>query len=675
MSQPPAVDAATGPPAIHPVAALLDRAGPFAAQLPGFMPRQSQMAMAALVADTLEARDIAVIEAGTGTGKTFAYLLPAVISGKRVIISTGTKNLQQQLFFRDLPALLRVLGLDLSSALLKGRGNYLCPHRLGLTLESVTLFEREDRQLLGELAQWHSGGGSGDLGDFPALDEAHPLWPRITSSADNCLGQECPDFSRCPLMEARREALKAELVVINHHLLFADMVLKEEGVGELLPGAHALIIDEAHLLPEIAGQFFGERLSSRQLIELARDSEGAALKEAADDLPLRQLAAGLEQAARRLRRTLGPSEQRAPWNRLLDRAEFSAQADQLHEMLEQLRQRLELVQGRGRELALCCERAGRLSTILATLLSEQAQESVRWYETSEQGFAFNRTPLSVAEPFRQALTGYRAAWIFTSATLAVGQKFDHFIAQLGLDRLPRPPRGCVLPSPFDYSRQALLYLPAQMPEPNQPDFTHCWIERLLPLLRASRGGAFLLFTSHRALREAATLLRQQIDLPLLVQGELSRRAMLERFIERDDALLLGASSFWQGVDIPGQSLRLVAIDKLPFASPDDPVTQARVDAMRRQGGNPFNDYQLPQAVVSLKQGVGRLIRGVTDRGVLVIGDPRLRSRSYGRIFRQSLPPMPLTDREAQAVDFLEALCPSTSVTDSELPDHGQTACP
>lgn len=644
---------ATGEAASTPLqsALLLGADGPLARHISGFAPRAEQQAMAEAVERALREEDRLLVEAGTGVGKTFAYLVPALLCGGKVIISTGTKNLQDQLFDKDLPLVRRALGLSLKTALLKGRANYLCVHRLQVLKSEGRLRDRAQVAELRHIEHWAALTRSGDIAELADVAEDSELWPRVTSTAENCLGAECPEYQNCHVVRARRQAQEADVVVINHHLFFADLALKEEGFGELLPAANAVILDEAHQLPEVASNFFGLSVSSRQLIELARDTVAEGLRDAPDMAELRDAAAALERAVADLRLALGPAGQREPWARIRHKPAVREGLTALGEVLSGLAAQLELAAERGKGLQSCQERAELLRLRLERMDAPPA-DSVQWYETYTRAFALNLTPLDVAPVFQSRLSAHRCAWVFTSATLAVGESFEHFAARLGLSEA----RQLRLDSPFDYARNALVYLPLEMPDPNDPRYTRAVVEAALPVIEASRGRAFLLFTSHRALQEAAGLLAGRLDYPLLVQGAGSRRELIERFRTLGNAVLLGTSSFWEGVDVRGEALSCVIIDRLPFAAPNDPVLQARMESIRAAGGNPFFDLQLPQAVITLKQGVGRLIRDVNDRGVLMLADPRLRSKPYGRVFLDSLPPMPRT-RDLQDVEEFFAAAP------------------
>jgi ATP-dependent DNA helicase DinG len=633
---------------------LLGPDGPFAREVPGFAPRAAQQAMAAAVEEAIAERQLLIAEAGTGTGKTFAYLVPALASGRRVIVSTGTKALQDQLFHRDLPRVRSVLGARLSAALLKGRANYLCLHRLEQARKDGRFGSREQTAQVEAIHAWSTRTASGDRAEMAEVAEDSPLWPRVTSTAENCLGADCPQFHDCFVVKARRAAQEADLVVVNHHLLFADLAIKKEGFGEILPGAHAFILDEAHQVPELAGQFFSVSLSARQLTELASDvlAECAGVSGALAVLQPRVEPLAL--AVKRLRLALDRFPAKGPFLAIERDAEVERELAVLRDALDALANELDKHAERSRGLASVGERAAQHAARLAQLTEGGARDAVHWYELSAHGFAFHATPLDLAPPLRELREQSRAAWIFTSATLAVGGRFDHFARQLGLD----DPHTLCLDSPFDYARQALAYLPSGLPDPAAPDYVERVLDVVVPVLEASRGRAFLLFTSHRALRRAAELLPARVPFPLFVQGSAPRHQLLTAFRASGNGVLLGAASFWEGVDVAGDALSVVVIDKLPFAAPDDPVLVARLDALREAGANPFTDWQVPNAVIALKQGAGRLIRDVHDRGVLVLCDPRLTRRGYGKLFLASLPPLPRTRELADvAAFFAEAVAP------------------
>lgn len=646
----------------------LSEGGALAERLDAFAPRDAQQRLTAAIADAFDARDVLLAEAGTGTGKTFAYLVPALLSGLKTIVSTGTRALQDQLYHRDLPRVRDALGVaGLKSALLKGRSNYLCRYRLNQAKGDpqalrTTFTSREQVDQFQRIVAWGGRTKFGDMAELAALPDDSPLLPLVTSTIDNCLGSECPFWEDCFVVQARQRAQSADIVVVNHHLLLADLALKQEGFGEILPGAQAFVIDEAHQLPELAANFFGEGFGMRPLQELARDclteSKDAAGALSALQPPVR----ALEQALRELRAAMEGVPTRGTRERLLAKPGVAAGFDALAGALDELTAALAPLVEASLGLEACAARAKEFATRLTrwyaapttdafdddTAAADDASD-VLWYELTPRAFRCQRTPLDVSGPLRQHREQSRAAWVFTSATLAVGGRFDHLAVRLGLD----DPPTLLQPSPFDWPQQALCYLPTGLPDPNAPGYGQGLIATLRPVLEASQGRAFLLFASHRALREAAEALRGG-PWPLFVQGEAPRGTLLERFRESGNGVLLGAASFREGVDVVGDALSVVVVDKLPFAAPDDPVFEARLEAVRRSGGNPFRDEQLPQAVIALKQAVGRLIRSETDRGVLVLCDPRLTGKPYGRVFLDSLPPFRRTQRVQDVQRFFGA---------------------
>jgi ATP-dependent DNA helicase DinG len=610
--------------------------------------------MARAVGAALEERTVLVVEAGTGTGKTFAYLVPALLSGRHTLISTGTRTLQDQLFHRDLPALSAALGRPVAVALLKGRANYLCRHRLKLARSTPELPLREANgaaRLLERIERWSLTTRGGDVSELSGIPEAHPVWSAVTSTRENCLGTQCAEYSRCHVVSARRAALAADIVVVNHHLLLADFALKEEGFADLLPGTQAVILDEAHQIPDIAAQFFGARFSGRQLQGFAGDTLAELKAQQLVAIETEACLARLEQLHAQLRRILPPGANRIDWQLL---------ADDVHETLTEVEQLLDGVRGalaglgESSGVQHCARRAAELAQSCRQMRGFSAEQGVRWIETSTRSWTLEFTPFEVAERLRQWMEAADSAWIFTSATLAIGDDFSHFLARIGaLDA-----EVLRIESPFDFERQALLYLPQPMSDPADPAHSRQTIDAALPLIEAAGGRAFVLFTSHRALGEGSAYLKERLGerapFPVLTQGEASRELLLRQFRELGNAVLLGTGSFWEGVDVKGDALSIVVIDKLPFASPDDPLLKARLEGIRRRGGHPFREHQLPQAALALKQGVGRLIRDSSDFGVVVICDPRLRTKSYGRTFLASLPPMPVTHEQREAVQFLES---------------------
>jgi ATP-dependent DNA helicase DinG len=614
--------------------------GPLARAVPGYRVRPQQVELAHRIARAMRENRVLVAEAGTGTGKTFAYLVPALASRGKVLVSTGTKTLQDQLFRRDLPTIRQVLGLPVATALLKGRANYVCHHHLERNLKDGRLPSREavhDLQLISGFARRSQTGDKAELAEVPEDSEA---WGLATSSRENCLGQSCSHFRECFVMRARREALAADVVVVNHHLFFADVVLRDEGMAELLPACNTVILDEAHQLPDTATLFFGQSVTTGQALDLGRDALAEGLAEAPDVPELRELVRATDRAARDLRLAVGMKEGRLPAG-MLERTEgFSDAVARLAAALGRLAAALAGLAERGEGLANCADRARALVDRLQAWRSGDGEEVVRWVEAHAHSLALHATPLSVAPIFRRQLEEHPRAWIFTSATLAVDGDFLHFQRMLGLEDAETASWG----SPFDYASQGVFYLPRALPEPNSEAHTDAVVDAALPVIRASGGRAFLLFTTLRAMRRAHARLGEAmrdggLAFPLLVQGQGTRSALLERFRRLGNAVLVGAASFWEGVDVRGDALSVVVIDKLPFAPPDDPVFAARLAALKRAGRNAFFEMQLPAAALLLKQGAGRLIRDEQDRGVLMICDPRLATRGYGAHLVASLPPM------------------------------------
>ncbi len=635
---------------------LLGDDGPFAVRWPNFEARSGQLELAEAVEASIATGRHLVAEAATGIGKTFAYLVPAVSAGRKTIVSTGTRNLQDQLFRRDLPRVLETLQVDdnYRVALLKGRSNYLCHYRLDRARGGPTL-RREHGALLDKLVRWAAVADSGDLADFPDLNEASSLRSQITSTTDNCLGADCPFFDECFVAKARAKAQKADLVVVNHHLLFADMSLRREGFGELLPLSEVVIVDEAHKLPETASLFFGQQLSSRQFDDLVREVKREAGLISGGFDAVQPMLETVQQGLREFRLAIDAAgarrQPRGDWLPLRDDVDVIRGGERLQQGLVELVAELAELAAASPGIELCWRRAGERLGLLRTLLGEPLQGHVAWYEANQQTLQLNLTPLSVAEELDAFRLQTAASWVFTSATLAVGQKFELFQQAVGLDDADI----CQIASPFNYPQQSLMYLPRTLPDPRQSDFVPRLLDQCLPLIDQLGGHTLMLFTSYRNLRAAATLLAEATDLPLLVQGERPRHALLRAFEDEPASILLGAASFWEGVDIPGSALRCVIIDKLPFPPPDDPVTRGRSEALREAGGNPFVELHLPQAILALKQGAGRLIRDRTDRGLLVLGDPRLTGKAYGKRFLNNLPPMPATSEADEVVAFLDQI--------------------
>lgn len=623
--------------------AWFDPHGPLATRLPNYRIRGPQVEMAQAVAAAVEQGETLIVEAGTGTGKSIAYLVPAMLSGGKIIVSTGTKNLQDQLFNKDIPGLLAVGNYQRRVSLLKGRSNYLCFHRLRQAQEDPKLIRQRSTGgnsswlTLRSLMTWGMASEEGDLSaaDAPRM-EGIPL-ARVTSTRENCLGSDCPDYADCFVLKARRRAQEADIVVVNHHLLLADLVLREEGFAEILPDADAIILDEAHQLPEVATQFFGQRYSYHQLADVARDLRSESRLSGTDLSVLKTPLSSYEAACAALQQALSGGNQRMAWLSQASGRNAAQAIENFHAAVDALKVALVPVRVHSKGLETAAERVEGISRFFAQLRDE-AREHIRWIDRTERGFILHITPLEVADQFRRIMQQASAAWIMTSATLTVGRAFNHFVAQMGAEDA----RTLMLDSPFDYLKRALMYLPRISAAPNHPAFQDEVVERILPVIEAASGGAFVLCTSLQAVTHFAEALRRHLDMRILVQGEGGKDALLNQFREDGNAVLVATSSFWEGVDVQGHALRLVIIDRLPFAHPGDPVLKARLDAIQARQGSPFFEHQVPQAVIGLKQGVGRLIRDHDDRGVIMICDPRLTTKAYGKMFLSSLPEMPRT---------------------------------
>ncbi|MDW1498228.1 ATP-dependent DNA helicase [Vibrio sp. YT-19(2023)] len=627
--------------------------------IPGFQARQPQIDMAEAVSRAIKDQTQLVVEAGTGTGKTFAYLVPALLSGKKVIISTGSKNLQEQLYHRDLPLMVNALGFYGQVALLKGRSNYLCLDRLSRQMvESHT--NESDPTLLTQLVKvraWSSETKTGDLGDCDDLPEDSMIIPTITSTNDNCLGKECPSYTDCFVLKARKRAMDSDIVVVNHHLFLADLAIKETGFGELIPEADVFFFDEAHQLPDIASEYFGQSVSSRQIHDLAKDIEIAYRTEAKDMRQLQKVGDKLMQSAMDMRIVLGEPGFRGNWREALQSGSIKRELLRLTDSLELAIDVLKIALGRSQLLDTAFERANLIKGRIDRVCDVDITGYSYWYDTSPRHFALHITPLSVADKFHEQIEIKQGAWIFTSATLAVSGDFKHFTERLGL----KPTKQFSLPSPFDYQKQARLCVPRYLPEPNSNGLADKLVRMLAPVIEENDGRCFFLCTSHSMMRELGEKFREVLELPVLMQGEMSKQKTLAEFMELGNALLVATGAFWEGIDVRGDALSCVIIDKLPFTAPDDPLLKARIEDCRLRGGEPFAEVQIPDAVITLKQGVGRLIRDQKDHGALIICDNRLVTRDYGGIFLGSLPPIPRT-RDLDGIKaFLKA---EQSVTDA-----------
>ena len=626
---------------------ILSDNGTFSQSIEGFKPRPVQQQMAVAVNQAIQAQTNLLIEAGTGVGKTFAYLLPALLSDKQLVISTGTKNLQDQLFKRDLPKILKILELQPKVALLKGRNNYLCLYRLDQTLASGRLPDPNAVKHLSLINRWRDKTLTGELSDLSVLPEKSSIIPHVTSNAENCLGQDCPDIEECYLARAREKARKAKVLVVNHHLLLADLVLKEDGFGELLPDTDVFIVDEAHHLAKTAYQFYGDSLSSRQMSDLCKEVEMQYRTELTDCRDLLLESERLNKEVKEFRLNLPDYDMKQEWQL---NPKLQSAVNNLFEKTQQLLEVVKVNATRNKVMESCFDRLNAFKSTLEVFTQQNSgQQRINWYETHRGSFRLNTTPIDVGDVFQTSRQRYQnSSWIMTSATLTVNQQFDHYLQELAWQNIEQK----CLPSSFDYRKQAYLYVPRDLPSPSHKQHTKAVVDACFPLMQAIGGKAFLLFTSHRALNIAAEYLREFELFNCLVQGESSKDELLQRFTSEENSVLIATGSFWEGVDVSGDALQIVVIDKLPFASPDDPVLNAKINRCRKQKGNPFYQLQIPEAVLSLKQGVGRLIRSVNDKGVICLCDPRIVGKDYGALFVNSLPDMYRTRDLQKTIDFL-----------------------
>lgn len=653
--------------------------GPLAASVEQYYPREQQLALAQSITEAVASSATLVAEAGTGTGKTWAYLVPLFLSGKKVLISTGTRTLQDQLFWRDLPHLRKALSLSLQVALLKGRSNYVCHYYFEKYEQDERGFaSRAEITQMRHIQTFMESSQTGDKSELAEVPEDAPVWHKVTSTRENCLGQDCPYINDCFVLKARKKAQDADVVVVNHALFMADLALRREGITDLLPEVEVVVFDEAHQLPDVATRFLGSTVSAAQINELANLIETAGLAHAKGTINWSAEAQAIRQAVQALRLEAAPIQklpgQKSTFLDIPNASAFDEAVEKVVENLEAVLDHLAVLQEHHPDLAAAYKSALQLraqiyvwtqpdrqgkNTLLpdadASTISQQEQESVRWVEHGSSYLRLHRAPLSVAQLFSH-LKEDEQSWIFTSATVSVQGDFTHFLQQLGLNEA----KVEVWPSPFNYAEQALLYVPSGLPLPNSPQFYTAFVNTLMPLIKEAVGGVLVLSTTLRGVEQMATLLQERvenlgIDRVVMRQGEKSRQVLLEQFRHQPNAILVGSASFWEGIDVPGEALTLVAIDKLPFAPPDDPVLEARIKACRDRGGNPFMEYQLPETAVALKQGAGRLIRTEHDWGVLVIGDARLVEKPYGRMLWRGLPPFARTRDAAQALAFYKKL--------------------
>ncbi|MCT8546747.1 ATP-dependent DNA helicase [Glaesserella parasuis] len=623
--------------------------GTLSQNIHGFRPRDAQLEMAQAVGRAVKFAKSAVIEAGTGTGKTFAYLVPALLSGKKTIISTGSKNLQDQLFNRDLPTIQKALKYKGKVALLKGRANYLCLERLDQVIAMGVVGDKSVLADLAKVRKWHTGTKTGDLSECITIAEDSPILPQLVSTAESCLGSDCPNYKECYVVQARRKALEADVVVVNHHLFCADMAVKETGFGELIPDAELIIFDEAHQLPDIASQYFGQSLTSRQLFDICKDSNIVYRTELKDLAQLGKASDHLQKVVQDFRLLLGDGNKRGNLREILQDPKVVEGFAKLNENIDFLSEVVKKSLGRSETLDKIFERLAEVKAQLKRLGDTSVVGYCYWYEINGRSFGLHITPLTVADKFGEQMRANQVGWIFTSATLEVGGKFDHFCQRLGIENAEQ----MVLQSPFDYANQSLLCVPRYLPDTNKSHTLTELGQLLKPVIEANNGRCFLLCTSYFMMRGLADFLREQSSLSVLLQGETSKSRLLEKFVAEPNSVLVATQSFWEGIDVRGDALSLVIIDKLPFTAPDEPLLKARMEDCKLQGGDPFNDIQIPEAVITLKQGVGRLIRDVTDRGAVIICDSRLVMRQYGSTFLKSLPPSKRTRDLAKVLTFLK----------------------
>ena len=644
------------------VSAAFARGGALAQSDTNHVEREVQLRMALGVAQAIEARSALVVEAGTGVGKTFAYLVPTLLSGARALVSTATKSLQDQLFLRDIPRLREALQLPVTVALLKGRSSYLCLHRLNQARQAETLPDRWAVRTLAKVEQWSHATVSGDLAELEGLDERSSVIPLVTSTRENCLGQECPQFRQCHVVKARREAMLADVVVVNHHLFFADMSLRDSGVAELLPSVEVALFDEAHQLAEAGVQFLGTTLGSAQVVDFARDLLGLGLQQARGLQPWQELAGACDRAARdlrlaaagRLRELRGSLKLR--WNERSGDDEFVSALDGVARSCEAAAAALKVVIEMSPDFAKLNERATQFAALAQRFAAPAEDGNVRWIDVSPHQARLVESPLDIRDALREQMVAAPKAWVFTSATLGDDDRLSWFTESAGLTDA----RCLRLGSPFDYPAHARLYVPRGFPKPNEPDHAASVAVLAARCARALGGRTFVLTTTLRALQTIGERLRAEFDahgdaLQVLVQGSIPKRQLMQQFLASPRSVLVGSQSFWEGIDVPGDALQCVLIDKLPFPPPGDPLVEARVKRLESEGRNPFADYFVAEAAVSLKQGAGRLIRSETDRGLLVVCDPRMAGMNYGKRLRQALPPMALLKTEAEALAWLAEL--------------------
>lgn len=630
--------------------------GPLNDCLNNYQLRTEQVEMAKSVSNAIKDKESLVIEAGTGVGKTFAYLYPSLLKGGRVVISTATKNLQDQLFFNDIPKIREALKISVKVNILKGRANYICKLRMENTNQEGMFFNKNDAKYLHLIKAYSDNSDSGEVSEISKIPENSAIWPMVTSTKENCLGQDCEFYKNCFLVKARKEALESEVLIVNHHLFFADFVLKDAELSEILPKANTVIFDEAHQVPLVASFFLGEFISSSQIINLIQDCQQSFIKYPDTIKILDSLAKDLQENIFDLKALISPSSVRLNINKLQDYDAFKETYKTLIAKLDLLETILSKHAEDNAESQRLFDRATELTIKLNSWLKRDNQNDIYWLEVFARTIQFNATPISVAEQFNKFQKKADSAWIFTSATLSINGSFDHFTSLLGLKKS----RTQYLQSPFNYSENAFLYVPKEIPDPKDELFNLVLVKKALPLIRAAKGRAFILATSLKSMEEIGALLKDEfeknkIDYPVITQGEGPKNDLLNQFKKHGNAVLIGSLSFWEGIDVRGSTLSLVIIDKLPFQSPGDPVFESKIKLLTEEGANAFMSMQLPEAIIRLKQGVGRLIRDDHDKGVMVICDRRIIEKSYGMKIWKSLPSFKRTRSESAVINFLEEL--------------------
>lgn len=630
--------------------------GPLSNIIEGYQLRPSQVEMANMVDSALLKQESLIIEAGTGTGKTFAYLAPALMKGGKVIISTATKNLQDQLFNKDIPKIREALNIPVKVNLLKGRSNYLCQLRLEETARQDQFVNEEDGVHFEKIKKFNDHSKTGEISEVQGVPELASVWPMVTSTADHCLGQSCDFAKSCFFLKARKEALSAEIVIVNHHLFFADFVLKDEEVSEILPKANTIIFDEAHQLPDIASIFFGNNLSTNEILKLVQDIQALFEKIGKSKKKLATHSLQIIENINTLRALFPAQIHRLTYEKIQNFEDFTSSLQSINNILLKFDKFFSLIDDQSPEQKKIYERYSKVCEKLSPWLTKKNNNYVYWLDIFSKSIQLNMTPFSIAESFDKFKAENKMSWIYTSATLAVNESFNFFQSMMGLNQA----KAKKLDSPFDFKNNACLYVPNNMPEPNSVLFTLSLIKKIYPLIQAAKGRTFILSTSLKAMSEISALLKNEFDerninLPILTQGEDSKKILIDRFKSYGNAILIGSMSFWEGIDVRGSSLSLVIIDKLPFQSPGDPVFESKINRIKMQGENPFMTFQLPKAIITLKQGVGRLIRDEKDKGVLMICDPRIIDKPYGKRIWKSLPAFKRTRQEIDVTSFLKSL--------------------